>query len=210
MTIQRTKMSPSKNLFQEINYHLLKDEEPSKYLNSIINYKEFQIYPFNMLYELKRTEQSLRYHPEGNVWNHTLMVVDEGARVKNKSKNVSAFMWAALLHDIGKPSTTKVRGNKITSYDHDKVGAELSKDFLSEFTNNIEFIDKVCYLIRYHMHILFVLNKLPFADIKGMKKYGDVYEVALLGLCDRLGRIGCNRAKEENNIKLFIEKCIKN
>ncbi|MFL0196585.1 HDIG domain-containing metalloprotein [Clostridium sp. WILCCON 0269] len=203
-------MNPYKDLFQEINYHLLDDKEPSKYLDSIINHKEFEMYPFNMLCKLKDTKQSLRYHPEGNVWNHTLMVVDEGAKVKNKSNNVSAFMWAALLHDIGKPSTTKTRGDKITSYDHDKVGAELSRDFLSEFMDNIEFINKVYYLIRYHMHILFVLNKLPFGDIKGMKEYGDIYEVALLGLCDRLGRGGCDRTKEENNVKLFIEKCIIN
>ncbi len=38
-------------------------------------------------------------------------------------------MWGALLHDLGKAPTTKIRKGKITSYDHDKVGAELVRNF---------------------------------------------------------------------------------
>ncbi len=202
-------MNPGKMLFQDLEYHLLNDQMPSKYLNSIRSQREFRMHPFNMLYELQNTKQSPQYHPEGSVWNHTLMVVDEGAKLKNKNRDVPAFMWAALLHDIGKAVTTKVRRGKITSYDHDKVGARLSRDFLREFTHNNGFIDKVYYLIRYHMQILFVVNNLPFADIKGMKEHTDIYEVALLGLCDRLGRIGHNEIEEKKNIELFVEKCIK-
>lgn len=63
-----------------------------------------------MLHRLKGTEQSLLHHPEGDVWNHTLLVVDEAANVKNKSTDAAVFMWAALLHDIGKPDTTTKPG----------------------------------------------------------------------------------------------------
>ena len=129
------------------------------------------------------------------------------AIVKVKSKNPTVFMWAALLHDIGKPSTTKVRKNKITSYDHDKIGAKLSKEFLSAFTADDAHINEVSQLIRYHMQILFVVNNLPFADIQGMKQHTDIHEVALLGLCDRIGRLGYDRNNEESNIQLFIQRC---
>ncbi len=43
-------------------------------------------------------------------------------------------------------------------------------------------------LVKYHMHILYVTEKLPFGDASKMKQETDVNEVALLGLCDRIGR----------------------
>jgi hypothetical protein len=57
------------------------------------------------------------------------------------------------------------------------------------------------------MQILFVDKNLPFADIKTMKRQTDIWEIALLGLCDRLGRLGANRILEEENIKMFLKKC---
>lgn len=56
------------------------------------------------------------------------------------------------------------------------------------------------------MHILYVDKDLPFADIKSMREQTDIDEVALLGLCDRLGRQGSDRLSEEENIRQFIHK----
>ena len=75
-------------------------------------------------------------------------------------------MWGALLHDLGKAPTTKIRKGKITSYDHDKVGAELCREFLEVFTDDEEFIKQVTALVRWHMQTLFVIKNLPFADVK--------------------------------------------
>lgn len=196
-----------KNLYEEINHHLITNKNPSEYLTKISNLLEFTRYPFSMLLELKNTKQSPIHHPEGSAWNHTLLVVDEAAKRKNKSKDTKAFMWAALLHDIGKPSTTKNRKGKITSYNHDKIGEQLSVDFLSTFTEDTDFIHHVSSLVGYHMHILYVSKNLPFADLKGMFKNVNLEELALLGLCDRLGRTGANTREEEKNIQLFIKKC---
>lgn len=194
------------NIFNDITYHLLHDVRPSVYIEAISTRPQFKEYPLCMLHKLKGTEQSPVHHPEGDVWNHTLLVVDQAASVRYESSDPAAFMWAALLHDIGKPSTTKVRKGKITSYDHDKAGAVLCMAFLKEFTDDRDFIRKVSGLVRYHMQLLFVLKGLPFADISGIKRDTDIKEVALLALCDRLGRTNCDRAQEEN-IRLFIEKC---
>jgi len=57
------------------------------------------------------------------------------------------------------------------------------------------------------MQILYVVNDLPFQDIQGMKTRGDIHEIALLGLCDRLGRGRSNAAEEYENIKLFLKIC---
>lgn len=195
------------DIYLDIENHLLNDEKPSDYLNEIYNNELFKEMPFNMLYKLKKVEQSPKYHPEGNVWNHTMMVVDEAAKVKLKSKNLKVFMWASLLHDIGKPSTTKIRNGRITSYDHDKVGEKLAKEFLLHFTDDNNFIDEVCGLVRYHMHILYVVNNLPYKDMKGIRESTDINEVALIGLCDRMGRLGSNISDEEKTIKRFLEMC---
>lgn len=200
-------MVSGSSLFEEIGRHLLSDEKPSRFLSELAGSPALREYPFNMLERLRSTPQSPRYHPEGSAWNHTLLVVDEAAGIKTKSADPRVFMWAALLHDIGKPSTTVHRKGKITSYDHDKAGALLTREFLGVFTADTDFIERTARLVRYHMQILFVGRNLPFADVEGMKRNTDVREVALLGLCDRLGRHGANRRQEQENIRAFLEAC---
>jgi len=199
-------MKNNELLYLEINNHLY-DEKPSEYFEIAYKDPDFSNYPFIMLSKLKQTKQSPKYHPEGSVWNHTMMVIDEAAKIKYRSKAPHVFMWAALLHDIGKPTTTRYRRGKLTAYDHDKEGAILAKTFLYEFTNDANFVENVVKLIRWHMQILFVVKNMPFADIKTMKKEVDIKEVALLGFCDRLGRLNVDREKEDENIRIFLDKC---
>lgn len=196
-----------RDIFLEMQTHLTEDENPSVYLNKMYEKGLFQEYPFQLLYDMGSTEQSPIYHPEGNVWIHTMQVIDVAAKVKKRSQDPRVFMWAALLHDIGKPSVTKMRKGRITSYNHDQEGEKLAKDFLSYFMEDQTFIEKVCGLVRYHMQILFVVKGQPYADLKGMKQRTDLQEVALLGLCDRLGRDTQNKEEEERNIMLFIQRC---
>lgn len=191
-------------IFDELQLHLIQDDKPSEYINQLSKTSEFKEYPFSLLLKLKSTEQSAKYHPEGSVWNHTMMVVDEAAKVREQSMNEQAFMWAALLHDIGKPETTRNRKGKITSYDHDTQGAIRAEEFLREFTEDEELIRKVITLVKYHMHMLYVLKKLPFGDPKRMLQEVDPQEIALLCRCDRFGREGADYREEEENYREFI------
>lgn len=197
--------------FMEMDHHLLKDDKPSVYFNELSKTGIFESkYPYTLLGDLKKIPQSPIHHPEGSVWNHTMLVLDNAGARKDLSKSPRVFMWAALLHDLGKAPTTKVRKGKITSYDHDKLGEMLAVKFLREFTDNLEFINQVSKMVRWHMQILFVIKDLPFADIGKMIDEADVEEVALLGLCDRLGRGEMTIAKtldEEKGIVTFLEKC---
>lgn len=200
MPLQSNKENP---LFLEITKHLLEDEKPSIYLSSLLQEPWFLQYPFKMLYDLKGTRQSPEHHPEGDAWNHMLLVVDYAAEIKELSKNPLVFMWAALLHDIGKPSTTRVKKGKITSYNHDKVGEKLAIEFLEYCVDDRGFIEEVSNLVRYHMHILFVVRDLPYADKKGLLRRADVREVAMLGYCDRMGRTNQDERKVREDIELF-------
>ena len=199
-----------RDYFKEINEHLLNDDKPSSFLNTILRESRFKEYPFSMIYALKNTPQNTTHHPEGNVWNHTMMVVDEAAKRREKSEEKAVFMWAALLHDIGKAPTTRLRKGRITSYDHDKIGRELTEKFLNELTDDAEFVDKVAAIVRWHMQPLFIAKNLPFADIKGMLSEVSLEEISLFSVCDRLGRGNMTPEKaeeEKRSVESFTNRC---
>lgn len=193
-------------LFKELEARLLNDEKPSAFLKSLAESGRLGAYPFSMLFDLRAAQQSPQHHPEGSVWNHTMLVIDEAAKRRRESRDKRAFMWAALLHDIGKPSTSVVRNGRITSYDHDIAGARLSREFLEFFGEPEDFVERVSNLVRYHMQILFVARGLHKEDLNGIRENSDADEIALLGLCDRLGRKNPDEAAERENIRLFLKK----
>jgi putative nucleotidyltransferase with HDIG domain len=199
------------NTFFEFTEHLLNDKKPSIYFETIFSdTKLSNEYPFKMLNDLKEVPQNLKYHPEGSVWNHTMLVVDEAANVRKESKHEKSFMWAALLHDLGKKSTTRMKKGRIVSYDHDIEGKDLAIKFLKMLTNDDDLIKKVGALVRWHMSALFVVKDLPFGDLESLVKEVPIDEIALLTISDRLGRGGMTEEKviEENkNIEIFINKC---
>lgn len=199
--------------FIELDAHLMSDNKPSNYFTKLSKTGIFEVkYPYTLLGDLMKIPQSPKHHPEGSVWNHTMLVLDNAGEMKHLSQNPKVFMWSALLHDLGKAPTTKLIKGKITSYDHDKLGERLSVKFLKEFTSDNEFINQVSKMVRWHMQILFVAKGLPFADIGRMASEVSIEEIALLGLCDRLGRGDMTIDKmqeEEKNIKTFLGKCHK-
>jgi len=198
-------------LFKEFEQHLLNDDKPSKYFNDKLTTGIFsKMYPFTLLGNLIKTEQEPEHHPEGNVWIHTLLVVDQCAGVRSQSEDARTFMWAALLHDLGKAPTTAIKKGKITAYNHDKVGKELSIEFLQACTDETKLIEKVSKLVRWHMQTLFVVKDLPFAEVRNMLSEVSLDEIALLSICDRLGRGKLTEKKiqeEKTNIEIFINKC---
>ena len=192
------------NLFNEISNHLMNDDKPSKYLNELMQENKIKTNKIKSIFKLKQIEQNPKYHPEGDVWQHTMMVIDEASKIKHKSKDSKVLMWAALLHDIGKITTTRIRKGRITSYEHDFVGAKLTKDILSDLTENQDFIEKVSILVKYHMHTFYINKNLPFGDLRGLKRDVDLEELALLSLSDRLGRAELNEEGKKEIFK-FIE-----
>ncbi|WP_352400707.1 HDIG domain-containing metalloprotein [Anaerotignum sp.] len=205
--IQGSLSNPNQRLFIDINQHLSEDFKPSHYITQLMGQPVFEEYPLSLLKKLQVTPQSPIHHPEGCVWNHVCLVVDQAAQVRNLSHNAPVFMWAALLHDIGKAETTRNRKGRIVSYDHDTVGMDLCIKFLSRLLADLDFIEKVGNLVKYHMHPLYVNKNLPFGDVKGMLAETDMHEIALLGYCDRMGRLGSKSEDEKANIEEFLKKC---
>ncbi|MGL6107227.1 HD domain-containing protein [Romboutsia sp.] len=198
----------NRELFNTVNKILLESMKPSEQIKRLIIGGEFNIEPFNKIKKLDQIEQNPKYHPEGSALNHVLLVVDKASQVKQYSNNEEVFMWASLLHDIGKLTTTKVRRNKITSYNHDVEGEKIAMNFLEKLTYNVKFKEKVAKLVRWHMQPLFFDKNLPFFNPKDMINDVEYKEVALLSLCDRLGRGELTPDTielEENRIEKFKE-----
>jgi tRNA nucleotidyltransferase (CCA-adding enzyme) len=76
------------------------------------------------LVPLATCPQEPEWHPEGDVWTHTLMVVDEARqRIADLDRGRSvAMMLAALCHDVAKPETTIVADGRIRSPGHEEAG----------------------------------------------------------------------------------------
>lgn len=78
------------------------------------------------LFALHECPQEPQFHPEGDVWIHTLMVLDQAARL-GRERGFSAVQrlqlgLAALLHDLGKPATTRRELGRITAHGHEVAG----------------------------------------------------------------------------------------
>lgn len=102
--------------------------------------------------------QNPDYHPEGDVWNHTKMVVDSAVEVSQErsltEEEKRALILSALCHDLGKPATTKVEeSGKITSYGHEDAGLEPSQRFLDMLHINQALAEKVLILVKEHMFV---------------------------------------------------------
>jgi tRNA nucleotidyltransferase (CCA-adding enzyme) len=198
------------DIFHEFEAHLMGGEKPSKYFDSLLSAGEFpEQPPFDMLSGLSGVEQSPVHHPEGDVWRHTMLVTDNAAQLKSQSKDPRALMWAALLHDVGKKETTKRRNGRITAYDHDKAGRALAERFLRECGQDEAFVREVGALVRWHMQALYHARHLPYYNPRAMRAETDIDEVALLCLCDRLGRGPVtvqSFEKERREIETFIHR----
>lgn len=178
----------NRDIFLEIETHLLFDEKPSDYLNELIKEDFIEESCFKILKELKEIPQNSKSHTEGDVWKHTMCVVDEAAKYKFNSNNIKAFMWSSLLHDIGKIKTTLIDKNgQITVSNHDRVGGEMALRLLRECNVSKNLRDDIVSLIKYHLTYSHVIRKTSNGTVLNLIETGDVFDTALLSLCDNLG-----------------------
>lgn len=114
--------------------------------------------PYKQISSLYLCKQDRKWHPEGNVGIHTELVCNEMylilTRIHANDEIANLMMYAALCHDIGKPSSTFFHEGKqkLVSYGHDEIGAPIARAFLKElgFTDDL-FLNKVYSLTRCHM-----------------------------------------------------------
>ncbi len=110
--------------------------------------------------QMASTMQNPAWHGEGDVWTHTQMVCNalvklEGFRALPK-KQQFILSLAALLHDTGKITCTRLEDGVLVSPNHSAAGASMVRQLLWEgyglsgTTEKQQFRESVCFLIRYH------------------------------------------------------------
>jgi tRNA nucleotidyltransferase (CCA-adding enzyme) len=102
---------------------------------------------FSPLNQLLRLPQEARFHPEGSAWQHTKQCVDRACALGADEPT----MFAALLHDIGKPLTTERHGNRISSIRHDKIGSGIAMEWMSKIGAPRKMCTTVSNLVKEHM-----------------------------------------------------------
>jgi putative nucleotidyltransferase with HDIG domain len=104
---------------------------------------------------LHGVEQPPEYHPEGDVWMHTMMLLEQlpaGAS--------PALAWGALLHDVGKPATFQRGPGRIRFNGHVEVGVRIAEDIARRLRFSNEETAQIAALVENHMR---------FGDVEKMK-----------------------------------------
>ncbi|MGD9697476.1 HD domain-containing protein [Acinetobacter sp.] len=135
-------------VFEEWAKLLLKADRPSVGLEFLRETGWLAWFP--ELYFLIGCPQRPEWHPEGDVWNHTLLVLDNAAQLRDQLPDDwrLAFMFGALLHDVGKPYTTT---QELTSPGHDTAGVPVADGFMRRITDNKELIRRTLLIVEKHM-----------------------------------------------------------
>ncbi len=135
---------------EEMKKALLKADRPSVFFESLREMQQLDVW-FPELKDLIGVEQDPVYHPEGDVWVHTMEVVDRAAAYRDKVSDPFAFMLLALTHDMGKAVTTAVVKGRIHAYEHETRGVAIVERFLKRLTNEHDVIKYVLNMVPLHM-----------------------------------------------------------
>jgi tRNA nucleotidyltransferase (CCA-adding enzyme) len=96
-------------------------------------------------------QQNPAWHPEGDVFEHTMQTIDAAARFTYKDDNEKLLLLlTALCHDLGKPAVTKLVDGIWRSRGHEEEGIEPARSFLKRITLKKDLIDNVLVLVRHH------------------------------------------------------------
>ena len=105
---------------------------------------------------MKGVEQPPEYHPEGDVFVHTLLLLD-----KLQAGGSKTLAWGALLHDVGKPPTFRVAPDRIRFDGHVEVGVKMAAEICRRLRFSNYETNRILALVANHMR---------FADVQRMKQ----------------------------------------
>jgi tRNA nucleotidyltransferase (CCA-adding enzyme) len=142
---------PGERVFEEFRKLLLRGRRPSLGLEFLRVSGLLRFFP--ELEAMVGVPQDPQWHPEGTVWEHTVMVVDEAAAAREGDEREDTIvMFAALCHDLGKPGTTFTDDEgRIRSPNHEDEGVEPTRSLLSRMRAPGDLVDAVSVLVANHL-----------------------------------------------------------
>lgn len=168
-SVPSVRQLPHERIGEEWRKLLLRPIRPSRGLKLLMDWGVLDVLHSDFV-RLPKTPQEPKWHPEGDVWTHTLMTVDEAAHIIRDSdvrgggeitaRPASArsgwevrwsVMLTALCHDLGKATTTVVERGVLHSRGHDAAGIEPTRRFLKSIAADRRTREVVVRLVREHL-----------------------------------------------------------
>ena len=125
-------------------------------------------------------EQSPDYHPEGDVFRHTLLAIEQLPAGVSET-----LALGLLLHDVGKPVTAARRDNRITFYGHTTVGAELAVAICQRLRRSRATWERVAYLVTNHLRLVDA-PEMRLSTLKRLLRHEGFDELLALARMDAL------------------------
>ena len=178
----------AERVWKELSRALM-EETPRLFFDTLLECDALHVL-FPEVYRLKTALEARRWHPEGDAYEHTMLVLTQAARGINDLED----RLAALVHDFGKGLTPRDQLPK--HYGHEVTGVKVVQDFCNRLTVPSKMRDRVMKTTRYHMHMhkLDTLNPKTwvhmFMDMDAFRDPPVIYVLQRLGICDERGRLG--------------------
>lgn len=169
--------------------------------------------------KMKETKQEFKWHQEGDVLTHTIMVCEELIKLEEykslDQKRRLELFFSAMFHDVGKTVCTKVEDGIIRSPHHGPTGSLMIREYLwKEFglSGNEEyqnFRETICLLIKYHGSTVYLNSENDIRKIikisrnQKLAKDFNLKMLYILSKADILGRISYDTKNQLNCLKKF-------
>lgn len=125
---------------------------------------------------LQGVQQPPEFHPEGDVWIHTLMMLEGLATPVNVEAVTPVLALGVLLHDVGKPPTFAIR-ERIRFDNHVEVGAQMAEEICGRLRLSAHDTERVVELVRHHLR---------FKDFPNMKRSTQLRFIRMEGFREHL------------------------
>ena len=128
--------------------------------------------------ELKDCVQPPEYHSEGDVFEHTKMILEKADSPEFKEQFPNAkmseeFIFGLLLHDVGKPSTKTWKDKKWTFHKHDSVGTQIAQEIMERLQFTTKQKNKVLFMIKNHMFLMSAPDVFQISNKKVAERFID-------------------------------------
>ena len=136
------------------------------------------------LVPMKGIFQGKPYQPEGDLWDHTMLVL------KFLPPDPSfTLAFAALLHDVGKPATKAIQNGRLTFHHHEQVGRQIADGLCRNLKLSNAERERIDWLVEYHQY-LGEAKRLREAKLKRILAQPGIEELLALHRADALASFG--------------------
>lgn len=167
---------------------------------------------FPELQALVGCPQEPEWHPEGDVWVHTLMVIDQARRriADLDHPRQVTVMLGAVCHDLGKPSTTAVLDGRIRSIDHEQAGVEPARALLDRLNihtlGGFDVRQHVLGIVAHHLKPLSFSKAVPQAGDSAFRRLAQKVDLELLARVAESDCLGRSGDFDCRGIRWFLER----